>query len=267
MKNLLNEEEQSLKCIWMIAGIINYKLCNRNFQCDHCDFDKVMQGLLPNNDTCQILKDYSTDPEVEKMDEISSHQLNKYLYTIFSDCKIYFDRFYHCSHFWFKVDSDNIVSVGINNMIVKILQPIQKMLLPQIGVSYRKDQPIAWIQREDKTIPFHSPLDGKIIKLNSTILRDTVKPTKEKDVYIFKMEGDQLCSKLQQSCGDMSGLKYFTESINLVRKFLKLTFNQSSRIELGPTFADGGETQYYLQKVIGESNFKKLLSQLFIRNN
>jgi len=267
MKTLLNEEEQNLKCIWMLAGIINYKLCNRNFQCDHCDFDKVMQGILPNNGARQILNENSINTEVGKMDEITTHQLNNYLYTIFSDCKIYLDRFYHFSHLWFKVDSDYMVSVGINNMIIKILQPIQDILLPQIGTSYQKDQPIAWIQREDKTIPFHSPLDGKIIKVNRHFMRNTIKPAKEKDDYIFKMEGDQLCSKLQQSCGDMSGLKYFTESINLVRNFLEITFNQSCNIELGPTLADGGETQLYLQKVLGESNYKKLISQLFIEND
>jgi len=263
MKNLSTEEEHSLKCIWMIAGIINYKLCNRNFQCDHCDFDKVMLGILPNNEARQISHENSNNSEVEKMDEITTHQLNNYLYTIFSDSKIYLDRFYHHSHFWFRVDSDDIVSVGINNMMVKILQPIQNILLPQIGVSYQKDQPIIWIQRENKTIPFYSPLDGKIIKLNNNFIRNTVKPTEDKDVYIFKMEGDQLYSKLQQFCGDTSGLKYFTESINLVRKFLVMTFNQSPQKELGPTSADGGETQVYLQRVIGESNFKKLISQLF----
>ncbi len=36
-----NEPEQ--RCIWMTAGVISLKLCPLNFDCEHCDFDSVMQ--------------------------------------------------------------------------------------------------------------------------------------------------------------------------------------------------------------------------------
>jgi hypothetical protein len=129
------------------------------------------------------------------------------------------------------------------------------------------DQPIAWILREDKTIPLLSPLDGTIIKLNRHFMRTTVRATQEKDDYIFKMEGDQLCNKLQQFCGDISGLKYFTENVSLVRKFLENTYHQPCMSDLGATLTDGGETQLCLQKVIGESNFKRLITRLFFVKN
>ncbi len=45
--NSLNEslaEYDSMQCIWMQSNIIKYKLCDFNFDCDNCLFDKVMRN-------------------------------------------------------------------------------------------------------------------------------------------------------------------------------------------------------------------------------
>ncbi len=31
-------------CIWMTAGVISYKLCPLNFNCEACEFDAAMQS-------------------------------------------------------------------------------------------------------------------------------------------------------------------------------------------------------------------------------
>lgn len=33
-----------LPCIWMSAGLVAYKLCDRGFECDGCPFDQAMRG-------------------------------------------------------------------------------------------------------------------------------------------------------------------------------------------------------------------------------
>jgi len=37
----------SLKCIWMSSNTIEYKLCDKDFDCDNCDFDKIMRNINP----------------------------------------------------------------------------------------------------------------------------------------------------------------------------------------------------------------------------
>lgn len=34
-------------CIWMNAGLVSFRLCNRDFDCEHCLFDAAMRGDLP----------------------------------------------------------------------------------------------------------------------------------------------------------------------------------------------------------------------------
>jgi len=32
-----------LECVWMWAGIVTYKLCDCNYECEHCSFDRAMK--------------------------------------------------------------------------------------------------------------------------------------------------------------------------------------------------------------------------------
>jgi hypothetical protein len=36
-----------LPCVWMSAGLVAYKLCDRGFECDGCPFDQAMRGSPP----------------------------------------------------------------------------------------------------------------------------------------------------------------------------------------------------------------------------
>jgi len=33
----------SQKCIWMECGYVEYKLCDRDFDCENCPFDKAIK--------------------------------------------------------------------------------------------------------------------------------------------------------------------------------------------------------------------------------
>ena len=37
----------ALPCVWMSAGLVAYKLCDRGFECEGCPFDQAMRGARP----------------------------------------------------------------------------------------------------------------------------------------------------------------------------------------------------------------------------
>ena len=41
-RTILFDKSKDL-CIWMTAGVISYKLCPFNFDCENCDFDSIMR--------------------------------------------------------------------------------------------------------------------------------------------------------------------------------------------------------------------------------
>lgn len=44
-----NTPERPPFCIWMEAGVIAYKICNRNFDCANCEFDRAMTETARRN--------------------------------------------------------------------------------------------------------------------------------------------------------------------------------------------------------------------------
>ena len=43
------------KCIWMDAGVVSYKLCTNQFQCNLCEFDRAISNRAQQaSPTCSI---------------------------------------------------------------------------------------------------------------------------------------------------------------------------------------------------------------------
>lgn len=36
---------EPMKCIWMEAGVVDYKLCDLEFDCENCPFDRSFRNL------------------------------------------------------------------------------------------------------------------------------------------------------------------------------------------------------------------------------
>lgn len=34
-------------CVWMDAGVLTFKLCDRDFDCEHCPLDAALHGTSP----------------------------------------------------------------------------------------------------------------------------------------------------------------------------------------------------------------------------
>jgi len=44
-QNILSADAKN-RCIWMMAGVISFKLCPLNYDCEHCDFDEAMRSQV-----------------------------------------------------------------------------------------------------------------------------------------------------------------------------------------------------------------------------
>jgi len=51
-KHEINNYEM-MKCIWMACGIVEYKLCDNQFNCENCHFDKMLRNI-PNDKETQL---------------------------------------------------------------------------------------------------------------------------------------------------------------------------------------------------------------------
>lgn len=55
---------EDIQCVWMTSGMVAYKLCDRRFECEHCEFDKVMNN---SSHSTQTSKPGEESPEESDM--------------------------------------------------------------------------------------------------------------------------------------------------------------------------------------------------------
>jgi glycine cleavage system H lipoate-binding protein len=248
----------------MSAGIVNYKLCNQEFDCEVCEFDKVMRGILAPQG--QPGEQFSLAPGQSTQQNAAGEiqeMINRYLYALFSGCQLHMDRCYHPSHLWYKSSGNSTIQVGADTLLLKILEPVDRIVLPQTGETYSAGQLIAWIVRKEQILPLHSALKGTVTEINPVFLTGGFKRVMSDDSWLFKMEGEGLPQTVLQMCSNLRGLQSYSQKVGIIKSHLKNAFRDKQKLQIGPTLADGGSILIGLEKVLGEGEFSKLIEELF----
>jgi glycine cleavage system H lipoate-binding protein len=253
----------SLKCIWMSAGIVNYKLCDHNFECETCEFDKVMQGILVHEN-----KENPSQPEYQKKeasreDEKINNWIQQYFSSLFAGCRFYLDHCYQSNYFWCQKETEDAILIGLDKLVVKMISPVDRIILPEEGDSFHKGQLMAWIFRKGKTLPLHAPIGGEISEINPEFTVTGFEHVIEEDKYLFKMSKKGIGQQIQNKCNELAGLQFYIKKVNLLKNLLWDSLQESIPANIGETLADGGHLQVDLEKIIGTDNFERLLKQIF----
>ena len=134
--------EGEIPCVWMIAGVVSYKLCDRNRDCENCPFDRVMRGAY----------DESTRGSVELIKGLVVPER----------------IFFHQGHTWARVESPETVSVGLDDFAQKLVGKIEGIEPPKLNSTLAQGKR-AWSIYAGEYIDMLSPIDGKVIELNERL--------------------------------------------------------------------------------------------------
>jgi glycine cleavage system H lipoate-binding protein len=135
LKTFTNQNVSNQPCWWMVAGVVDYKLCDRNLDCEHCPFDLILQsGSQP--------KEEATSSGL--MDSV----------------------FYHPAHVWVRVEDQGNVRVGIDNFAQMILGRAYAVSLPHEGIKIEKGRHRWSVTHKAGETPLIVPLSGEILEVN-----------------------------------------------------------------------------------------------------
>lgn len=131
----------SQKCIWMEVGYVDYKLCDRNFDCDNCPFDKAMheKRINNNNSKPQDFKKYSNGK-----------------------------KFFTKNHLWMENDN-NEVSIGLDRFAQKILSESSLIQFPKLRSTVNIGNYLFWLVGSWGAIGFTSPIKGIVSRINGDL--------------------------------------------------------------------------------------------------
>ncbi|ABK18483.1 glycine cleavage system protein H [Syntrophobacter fumaroxidans] len=188
------------QCIWMKAGIVNYKLCQNAYDCTSCPFDKAMSRKVVEKPTAlvswQDIKRRKPFFERECRHMLTGRVQFKFCANNYQ-CKVCeFDQFldeqdlatatspvrtdkvsgfalasgyyYHEGHSWARIEHGGFVRLGIDDFALRLLGSPTGISLPKIGTRLKRGENGWSIRREEHYASVLSPMDGTVMATNQS---------------------------------------------------------------------------------------------------
>lgn len=74
-------------------------------------------------------------------------------------------------HMWYR-DEDGVITIGINEEGLADITEITSLDLPAENESVGEDVAIGTIETDDGPLDIYSPVEGKVVEINSSVLED-----------------------------------------------------------------------------------------------
>ncbi len=225
------------RCIWMAAGLVAYKLCDRDHECSLCPFDRAMRGGYE---------------EVEKEDS--------------SFFTIELFNFYHPNHLWVRAENPSKVTVGIDRFLASFLSRVKSVVLPNPGDRFSQNETFCHVVEERGILPLPSPVSGLVLSVNGSLKRKphllNVDPLGEG--FIVKMKPMNFERDARNLLSGKEALEWLRRDEKRLFDFLHALSQKES---LGPTMQDGGvEAIPQLISELSQKDYLKLVD-IFVRRS
>ncbi|MGB2870111.1 MAG: hypothetical protein WBD36_16810 [Bacteroidota bacterium] len=253
-------------CIWMDAGVIAYYLCDRNFDCDRCPFDKVVRQRYGTSAEPGPGMSQSSASQHQKHVSSTREQAEAALDSFFEPLSGYdfpSDRKYGPGHTWVREVNEGEYTVGIDEVGMRLLGSIQSIVMPQAPLHVLGNAPFAWLIHRDGAIALHAPFEGTIVETNAKLVEQPEllqsDPYGEGWIARIGVADSPDAKSLQSVHGHTTRVQ--TELVSL-RTDLGKQMEKASAV--GVTLLDGGTRIDSLAEMIGEKVFLQMVSRLFL---
>lgn len=179
--------ESLFKCVWMTAGVLSYRLCDRQFDCDHCLVDRA-------------LREGGSPPPGDHEGEVLRRAGTPAASTV---AGLRFSRsgFYHPSHQWVRVEGGAIVRIGLDDLSRRLFAPVCQIDLPLPGTTLRLEQKSWSVSGDWGRTDLPSPVGGTILSRNEDLIihPEKLRRTPHREIWLVRLRP----SRLQEDLGSL----------------------------------------------------------------
>ena len=215
--------EEERKCVWMINGLVSYKLCDRNYDCESCPF-------------YQAIKDGERDFPESQGDWMAEGSLNDD-----PSVRINGTVFYHPDHCWVKVENSGKAKIGIDYLLGQLMSHVKIVILPQVGNVVRAGECCAHIIQEDYILPVVSPLSGSIQTVNPRLQKEPglLNADSQEEGWLLTIRPDNLENDLKGLLFGRKALSWYQMEEKKIIAGIEMMLKRNPEA-VGPTMQDGG---------------------------
>jgi glycine cleavage system H lipoate-binding protein len=210
------------KCIWMEAGVVPYKLCPLQYDCDRCEFyhritRKPFRGEAAEKDVKICLNRARRDafrPGIQ----------------------------YYANHIWLKHTGRNQVLLGLDECLIALLCSMERIIPAVLNHPVKADHSLAWIQFAFGVLYLNSPVSGTVIAHNPD-LKSLAEHSEELDEIDFER---YWLVKLNVEKKQLDRSRWLTKNqylaeVNAFWETIHSQLKANLEIDGFETAADGGE--------------------------
>lgn len=197
------------ECIWMKAGVVNFRLCDNDYDCYNCPFDQGMRkalnlessekrgkekpgwvqhlqkkyhgasrpcrhaltGRIDAPKICTMNYECYHCPYDQMLDELDIvRPVDAPSYGLVSGYKMAEGYYYHMGHSWARFEHGGRVRVGFDDFLVKLFGAAHALRLPPLGATLKQSQ-VGWtFSRDDHKAAVLSPVTGTVLATNHRVL-------------------------------------------------------------------------------------------------
>jgi glycine cleavage system H lipoate-binding protein len=222
------------RCIWMCAGLVAYKLCDRAFECDRCPFDAVMRG----RSWADAFRPTDDGPLAAPPAPGREHGGVQGVLLFPAD------RAYHPAHTWTRRLESGRLRIGVDAFAGCLAGRLSAVVLPQPGTWLARGRVGCWLVDEGGPIPLRMPISGQVLRRNGLLASRPMLVAGDPYDEGWLIE----VGWSRGGEGDPNGLLGPEEIGRLTERDLDWLEEHRRRAEqrdctssVGPTLADGGE--------------------------
>jgi glycine cleavage system H lipoate-binding protein len=193
------------ECIWMKAGVVNYRQCDNDYDCNSCPFDKGMRkamGVGQDQETTAVAPQWVTllqekydgssrpcrhaltgridAPKIctqsyecyhcsfdQMLDDMDLvREVDPPVYRLVSGYKMAEGYYYHMGHSWARFEHGGRVKVGLDDFTVKVFGTAKTLTLPPLGEVLKQNQ-VGWtFSRNGYDAAVLAPITGTVLAVN-----------------------------------------------------------------------------------------------------
>ena len=234
-----NRTYEDLKCIWMSGNVVDYKLCDMNFDCDNCNFHRAMK----NSSHQQMTNADVNDTRVEKIIQKLINDLGKE--ELKNDC-IYLNN-----HLMVKNLFANTYYLGFSPLANYLLDDTISIEHYYNEEKVFKGKPLIKIKGEWGDIDITSPVNFTFL---GKITNKEVMENSDKWFGLIESTYEEFMS------ATITGENYMKDILSVTREFTKVRHDYP---DVGITMMDGGTDVNFLYQIIGKEKYMEILKKLF----
>ncbi|MFI5280033.1 MAG: hypothetical protein ACHQU1_06040 [Gemmatimonadales bacterium] len=249
-----------LPCVWVSAGVLSYRPCDREYECEGCPLFQALRG-----GGAGAVRGDGTESA-----PASSHgaqdPVGRYLEALGAGCTLHLDRAYSAEGLWLQSATSGEVEVGLDDYTLRLLQPVDSVVLPRAGVWLSHRAPCAWVNRGRLAIALSCPVAGEVLEVHSRpVLTPPLNGAAAEPRWWFRLRTHEPVAEAPGLYRNEALLTWFLGRVRAVRGQLGAAMKPQPGMA-GPCLNDGGIPTQDLEMVLGQGRFEALVGMLFPLN-